>query len=351
MEQKNISHEHFEWLDVLRFMAAFFVVLSHVRNDVFQSFSELSSSGLLEKIFFLLTRLGHEAVLVFFVLSGFLVGGRLSKAVINKKTNFHGWIIDRVVRIWLPLIPAVIITYILSPNMNIFQGIGIFFGLNDVIFVTPLINSPLWSLAYEIWFYLFGFALALLLSKKGRSPLAWIILFLCFLVFQELSPHYLLCWLIGAYFYIKPTKPSPIFLTLIFTILVFCLGVLQLTKNQGYLIKGLNLKDLRFIFEIIFSVCIGYLLPILKQLPSIRISQVIGPLSNFSYTLYVVHYPLLKIVSLNFVQKSSIVDGKSILIFISLVLILNIASFFIYKLFEFHTLNVKKFIKKKLSIN
>ena len=74
-------------------------------------------------------------------------------------------------------------------------------------------------------------------------------------------------------------------------------------------------------------------------------------LSNFSYTLYVVHFPLLQIVSINFLHRSNILDGKSILIFTFLVLILNVISFIIYKLFESHTLNVKRFIKKKLSID
>lgn len=348
MKGLNRSSYHYEWLDVLRFLAAFVVVLAHVRNSVFLSFDDLSSPGLTEKIFFLITRLGHEAVLVFFVLSGFLVGGRLAETIINKKINFHGWVIDRLVRIWLPLIPAVIISYSFSTNMSILESIGVFFGLNDVIYDTPIINAPLWSLAYEIWFYVFGFAFALLVSRKGRSISAWIILFLCFLVFQELSPHYLLCWIIGAYFYIKPTKPSIAGLILVMTILICSTGILQLSKNQEYLIKDL---DLRIISEVIFSACIGYLLPILKQLPSIRTSRIIGPLSNFSYTLYVIHYPLLQIVSINFLHRSNVFDGKSILIFGFLVLILNVISFIIYKLFESHTLNVKRFIKKKLSID
>ena len=68
---------HFLWLDATRFIAAFMVLFSHSRNDFFLPYGELPTDdkGIFTAIFYALGRLGHEAVIVFFVLSGFLVGG------------------------------------------------------------------------------------------------------------------------------------------------------------------------------------------------------------------------------------------------------------------------------------
>lgn len=71
------SKPYYYWIDALRFLAAFFVLFSHSRNDFFLPFSELPAEqhSMLAYAFYSLGRLGHEAVIVFFVLSGFLVGG------------------------------------------------------------------------------------------------------------------------------------------------------------------------------------------------------------------------------------------------------------------------------------
>ena len=77
MESNKIIKEHFYWLDAIRFIAAFMVLFSHSRNDFFLAYGDLpvEDKGLGTFIFYTLGRLGHEAVIVFFVLSGFLVGG------------------------------------------------------------------------------------------------------------------------------------------------------------------------------------------------------------------------------------------------------------------------------------
>ena len=57
----------FYWLDLLRFVSALAVVLGHVRGLSFVQFGDLpeSQKSIAVMIFFALTRLGHEAVIVF----------------------------------------------------------------------------------------------------------------------------------------------------------------------------------------------------------------------------------------------------------------------------------------------
>ena len=53
------------------------MVAEHARSLVFVDYGELQSPGLWAKGFYFLTGFGHEAVMVFFVISGYLVGGKV----------------------------------------------------------------------------------------------------------------------------------------------------------------------------------------------------------------------------------------------------------------------------------
>jgi peptidoglycan/LPS O-acetylase OafA/YrhL len=98
------NKSHFYWLDALRFVAAFMVLFSHTRNDYFMAYGDLPASqhGVATFVFYTLGRLGHEAVVVFFVLSGFLVGGRCFERIQNGTMNVKSYLIDRFARIYPP---------------------------------------------------------------------------------------------------------------------------------------------------------------------------------------------------------------------------------------------------------
>ena len=98
------SKLHFYWLDSLRFIAAFMVLLSHARNTFFPPFGELpvDQQNIFSMVFTMFCRMGHEAVIVFFVLSGFLVGGRGFERMKNGSMNVGSYAIDRFARICPP---------------------------------------------------------------------------------------------------------------------------------------------------------------------------------------------------------------------------------------------------------
>jgi peptidoglycan/LPS O-acetylase OafA/YrhL len=66
-------------LDLMRGLAAIEVFLGHVRGGSFVEYGALPlhQRTLLVAVIFGATRMGHEAVLVFFVLSGYLVFGQV----------------------------------------------------------------------------------------------------------------------------------------------------------------------------------------------------------------------------------------------------------------------------------
>ena len=87
---------YFYWLDSLRFIAAFMVLLSHARNSFFPAFGDLPTDkqNIFSMAFTMFCRMGHEAVIVFFVLSGFLVAGRGLERIENGSMNVRNYAID-----------------------------------------------------------------------------------------------------------------------------------------------------------------------------------------------------------------------------------------------------------------
>lgn len=161
---------YFPWLDAARFVAAFMVLLSHSRNDFFLPYGQLdpSQQGVMTFLYYFTCRLGHEAVLAFFVISGFLVGGRGLERMMNKSFDKVQYAIDRTARIGIPLIAALvfcIITYeIIGQEYSRGVAFGNLFSLQGILCESFI--SPLWSLSYEVWFYVFLFAISLGLKKE-----------------------------------------------------------------------------------------------------------------------------------------------------------------------------------------
>jgi peptidoglycan/LPS O-acetylase OafA/YrhL len=178
------------------------VMLVHVRPHSFVELGALPTSqqSWPVVIFFAATRLGGEAVLLFFVLSGFLVGGRVIRRAKSKTFSLKDYCIDRCSRIFLPLIPACLLTaligrFVLGNGIDLPVLAANMLGLNGVLTPTLDANSPLWSLSYEIWFYIAGGACAVF----TRRPLGAIVaLAACSFVFSILAASLLLCWAFGA---------------------------------------------------------------------------------------------------------------------------------------------------------
>jgi peptidoglycan/LPS O-acetylase OafA/YrhL len=189
-------------LDLLRGLAAIAVLLAHVRGDSFVEYGllPLADRGVYTALFYAVTRLAHEAVIVFFVLSGFLVGGQVIRGIINNRFDPSDYAIDRTTRILLPLIPACLLSgavasFVFGQPTDWLTLSAHMIGLNEVIVPTTRANPVLWSLAYEIWFYVLGGALAVMVLR--RSVIAVAVVMICLFVFTILKPEYLMYWVLG----------------------------------------------------------------------------------------------------------------------------------------------------------
>jgi peptidoglycan/LPS O-acetylase OafA/YrhL len=178
-------------LDLARGLAAITVMLVHVRLRSFVELGALppSEQSWPVEVFFAATRLGQEAVLLFFVLSGFLVGGQIIRRAKSGTFSLRDYGIDRCSRILLPLVPACLLTaligrFVLGHGIDLPVLVANMVGLNGVLAPTLDANLPLWSLSYEIWFYIAGGACVML----TRRPLgAFVALAACSVVFSILQ--------------------------------------------------------------------------------------------------------------------------------------------------------------------
>lgn len=82
------------FLDGARGIAALLVLFSHIYLGLFNSYPILSAT---------IIAAGHSGVELFFILSGFLIGGQFWKNIIEKRNfNFQNYFVRRALRV-LPL--------------------------------------------------------------------------------------------------------------------------------------------------------------------------------------------------------------------------------------------------------
>jgi len=147
------------YLDAVRFLAALVVLLSHVWPLLFPAFP--------------LPWPGHAAVVVFFVMSGYVIALTTDRADRTAST----YILHRSVRILSVTIPALLLAAAIAPYVaggDAIPGVAamampaadfwyttsmnlVFMGESWFGSVTPPFNAPFWSISYEVWYYvIFG---------------------------------------------------------------------------------------------------------------------------------------------------------------------------------------------------
>ena len=309
----------FVHLDCLRGLAALLVVVEHLRAFLFVPFAQLQAPGILAKGFYLVTGLGHQAVMIFFVLSGYLVGGSVITALQTRKWSWREYLLRRMTRLWVVLLPALLLTllwdklgYAHAPTgyegayREIYNSgptpagpadwsgasfFGNLFFLQTILVPCFGTNSPLWSLANEFWYYLlFPLGLSTLFAGKWSDRVialilvAWIVSFL---------PKSILLggviWLLGAgvFFLIRKDSTRPIanHPVLLILGLLLTIGTL-LASRTGHIGDEPDLA-------------IGLGCAVLVAGLGSRVStnnfygMISAGISEISYTMYLVHFPLL----------------------------------------------------------
>jgi len=264
-------------------------------------------------------KLASEAVIIFFVLSGYLVGGSVMKSVRRKTWSWKEYMTKRLTRLWVPLIPCLLVcltldrtgSHIFGEGSIYHNPIGIdlitsfdlahrinlatFFG--NALFLQGIVveylgtDVSLWSLANEFWYYI-SFPCIVLALGQGRRltlRLMYLLLAVAVLVFTGRRIALLFpIWVFGALISLIPqslTAQRARSLSLLaLPVLLFCMVAVRLlplgTLIEEYLI---GLIAGAFIYLLVQQKDAA--LPSLYQTTARFFSQI-------SYTLYIVHLPV-----------------------------------------------------------
>lgn len=310
-------------LNLIRGVAALAVVWDHARPQFFQDFRDGSHYSPFTIALYVTSRFGHTAVVVFFVLSGLLVGSAVVDDVGAGRWSWRDYLAKRLTRLYVVLIPAVALTLAadrawvaltagrhgpagsidITPRF-VLEGSTPAVVLGNLAFLQTIAvrtlgcNFALWSLANEFWYYMIFPCLWLAgrggggpgrrsaLAAAGAAGLAFV------------GPNirfYFLLWLIGTVLCFLPPAPwlrgrsrraraAAAAALLPFAALILLLMFRKLpTEGRGV--------------DSALALTFGFFLYALLHLrePS-RVgpyARVAGALAGCSYTLYLVHMPLL----------------------------------------------------------
>ena len=315
-------------LNAARWVAAWLVMAGHVRHIMLADLKDVQSAGLLTKGFYFVTGLGHEAVMVFFVISGLLVGGiTLDKWRTGRSNGLADYFIHRWSRVYTVLIPALLVgvlldgvglhffnhselytnsakyhTISLDKNAADQLGIGVLLGnltmLEEVSVPVLGSNGPLWSLAFEWWYYcLWAACLGLLFCRGAKRWLSGVALALMVVVLPVKILLWSSIWLlgVGAYFYGRsrlPRPPAGVGIALFVTALVISRlshNVDNVAAQESLAMEYLRDLGLATMFALALVSCFRLKRPLVLETLHER-------LAGFSYSLYLAHFPLLILV-------------------------------------------------------
>ena len=170
--QFEISENRIFGLDVLRFVAIFMVLLGHSLILVPQEYKKSVNPFL------------YDGVAIFFVLSGFLIGGILVK-IVNKQAATWAGLLDFWKRRWMRTLPVylVVLLFLMAYTL-IFFPVNFpkewfrFFIFTQNIFghYRPGFFAEAWSLSIEEWFYLSVPLILFVALMLFKSSTKWTIL-------------------------------------------------------------------------------------------------------------------------------------------------------------------------------
>jgi peptidoglycan/LPS O-acetylase OafA/YrhL len=359
-DSSSSAADHFPWLDWLRFAAALEVLLYHVRTSYFAAFGDLvpADQTLVVRVWFALTRFGPEAVVLFFVLSGFLVGGRSIERLIAGQFRIGDYLVDRVTRIYVPYVPALVLTAVagmmIGKPMTLADWTCGLLSLQGVLHPVPEANQATWSLAYEMWFYLIIASVAAAFVGKSTTSRVVGIAGLGFaaLVFCVLSVPSLCCWLAGAVAFLVRKQNATLLAPILGTLLIIA-GLVASQRMMEHQTLPLGvfapLVPSRFVAMMILGFGCAAWLPRIACLPCTmsKVEHLGAALAGFSYSLYLVHSPLILWMESASTRVREI-NPHTLGTSLGLIAICMAAAYLSYLLFERHTPVVRRWCKAQL---
>lgn len=311
-------------LDMLRGVAAIAVLVCHAKILFFGTLADNAPATVFRRGLDVLGRYGHSAVIVFFVLSGFFISGSIIRDVAERRWSWRKYLINRASRLYVVLVPGLLLTLLWDQAGLAFLGqspppaapaaeqivsadqmrehttLGALAGnllfLQTIAAPTFGSNGSLWSLANEWWYYILFPCLWLAWQRTASWParagylalaagVAW-------MVGTEIASYFAI-WLMGTAICLLPRCPlldgprasrvASWFAAAPLLLMLAAIGTHWL--SHGRLRDGM--------LGLTFATLIYCLLHRAEHDRGGRYARLAQGLAGFSYTLYVVHFPVL----------------------------------------------------------
>jgi peptidoglycan/LPS O-acetylase OafA/YrhL len=312
-------------------------VIGHIRAIYFLDYANVSHSVWVQ-IAYGATGLGHAAVIVFFVLSGFWVGGGVLDKVRRNQFNVVEYVMKRLIRLWIVLVPALVLTAVLDLSgrllfsssaaylgahpsnvlpIDLYETLTLKVALGNAVFLQHLLvppfgtNTPLWSLAYEFWYYaMFPCAVIALGSSatlRSRTTYAIAFLLACCISGTEVMALFPV-WLLGAAVAYKQVAIRRLLSCLPRSTL--CIARLVASITLGLVVLGVSAVSMH---ERIADGAVGIATACLLALLITdlrwrgickRLLRIGSGYARASYSLYAIHLPIIVISSAVFMGRS-----------------------------------------------
>ena len=325
------------FLDGLRGLAAFYVLVFHARWLLWEGYltgyvthpDHYSLVGKVLAHVFLAFSYGHQMVMLFFVLSGFVIHLRYATRLKQQDSARFGWrayVWRRAKRLYPPLLFTMILTFGLDQlgkvwgfpiysmptvlNLDIrpihdpLTAVGnLLFTMS--VYVAPWgMNGALWSLAYEWWFYMI-YPIFWWLTRRsipvanGTMAALYVLSF-----FPALWPVALfrvvfsamLAWWFGvllADIYVGRYK-LPLWKIAPASFLLIALAPLTILAPPQ--LPALQVVE-DTLWALAFAGVVAGLMAWKNRGGSLSLLERLKPLGDMSYTLYVIHFPILIFIS------------------------------------------------------
>lgn len=372
----NKQKIYFPNLNGLRFIAAFLVIVSHI--ELIKLFIGIDNYW--ETVPFI-GIIGHLGVVLFFVLSGFLITYLLlSEEQLSKKISIRKFYMRRILRIWPLYFLIIILAFFILPDIDLFAVPGLDkevvhsnLSLKLILYVLFLPNlvrslfgicsfaSHTWSIGVEEQFYLV-WPVILRYAKKYRALWMFVIIILylsgkfflytswdAFIPYQNevatfwyFSPFS--CMAVGGVYAVLLFQKSK-FLKYVLRSDLFYFSICTVTL---LIIKGVYIP---YIHEELYSILFGIIILNFSSNNKIKISlenNVLNYLGKISYGLYIYH-PIAIVLA---IAIGSSIDLTSNWFLYPVTLVITIIiSGLSYKYFESYFLRLKHRFSKIISGN
>jgi peptidoglycan/LPS O-acetylase OafA/YrhL len=366
-QSENAAHIH---MDAMRTLLAVAVAFGHIWALLIRDYQPTANIAV--NFLYFAAGFGHSSVILFFVLSGYWI----TRSVVARTRTGWSWrayLSDRLVRLLLVLVPALALTGVFdgiaillldSPTHRGATGtyvvardirsdltlevlVGNLFFLQEVL-VRPFgSNGPLWSIAFEFWYYLWFPALWLLVSGR-RVSLALVTLAIG-LINPEL-PMGFVSWLCGAllvfadrYLSERSSRQLPGGSRATGAAALLFLATLLWARSGDYRLEDPALAAMFALF----------LLAMLQHPP--RIPGPVNALARYgasaSFSLYATHFPLMALCTALIITTDRIAPSVGAILLALAILAFSIGFGWVFASgTEKHTMIARRHIRRLMGI-